>query len=319
MTESMSVGDIVDAGVVALRSLHIARPGGRFDSYLAMLQEFGELPFPCELPWGPEKRALFFEAASQVAQLVTASRVWPHVPPQVVTTKMRKVLAGNAVPQPDIDADSEARNILLEFTAASVIREAGFRVTMTVEREDVRGSLDGLPDLLIECKRPASTGSLGTAIHRCCTQFLKRGRQQGAVGMVLIGVDRTFDGVPERIATAVAEEARRRGEDPPPPPPTVVAPLPAMPTFATRRDADAWAEDAVHTRVQLVTALVGIGCGGRHPADLPLVGALATIPLFLVDEGTPTVPLLLGTVNAIPDDSAAEAVFQRLVRKDSHG
>ena len=67
-----------------------------------------------------------------------------------------------------------------------------------------------------------------------------------------------------------------------------------------------------------------VGPKGKKPVgpssgDLPLVGALATIPLFLVDEGTPTVPLLLGTVNAIPDDSAAEAVFQRLVRKDSHG
>jgi hypothetical protein len=228
---------------------------------------------------------------------------------------MRKVLAGNPVPQPGVDSDSEARNMLLEFTAAAVIREAGFHVTMTVEREDVRGSLDGLPDLLIECKRPASTGSLGTSIHKCCAQFLRRGRQLGTVGMVLIGVDRTFDGVPERIADAVAREARGRGEDPPSPPPTVVATLPAMPLFATRRDADAWADDALHTRVQMVAALVSIGCGGRPPADVQLVGALATVPVFVADEGTPRIPIRLGAINAIPGDRAAEAVFQRLVRR----
>jgi hypothetical protein len=34
VTDGLSVAEIVDAGVAALRSLHVARPGGRFDGYL---------------------------------------------------------------------------------------------------------------------------------------------------------------------------------------------------------------------------------------------------------------------------------------------
>src|SRR5579859_5962635 len=140
-TERVSVADCADLAVAALGALNCARPNGRFESYIAIMREFAALPFPCALPWDADKQTLFFEAASQVTQLIAAARVWPVLPPDVVTNKMRRVLAGNSIPDPNLDVDADARNILLEFATACLVRAAGFAVSMTIEREDVRGSL----------------------------------------------------------------------------------------------------------------------------------------------------------------------------------
>jgi hypothetical protein len=314
--ERVSVADCAELAVAALGTLNISRPHGRFDSYIAIMREFAALPFPCALPWDVDKQSLFFEAASQVAQLINAARVWPVLPPDVVTNKMRKVLAGNAIPDPDVDADAEARNILLEFATACVVHRAGFRVGMTIEREDVRGSFDGLPDLVVECKRPASTASLGTSVKKCCSQFLKRGSDPAAVGMILIGVDRMFDGVPERLAEQLAALRHGASEEksPGPEPPTIVARLPAMPIFSTERDEAAWGDKALETRVQIVAAVAWNICGGQFPREAPLVGVLSSLPVFVEDEGGPKIPLRMGMLNTNPENGLAQSLFERLLR-----
>jgi len=314
-TERVSVADCADLAVAALGALNCARPNGRFESYIAIMREFAALPFPCALPWDADKQTLFFEAASQVTQLIAAARVWPVLPPDVVTNKMRRVLAGNSIPDPNLDVDADARNILLEFATACLVRAAGFAVSMTIEREDVRGSLDGFPDLVVECKRPVSTGSLGTSIKKCCRQFQRRRVEPGAVGMILIGVDRMFDGVPERLAEQFgAWKGAAPGDRRSTPTPTIVATPPAMPTFATQTDASTWGDRALEIRVQLVAVVTWLTCGGHHPPEAPLVGVLATLPAFLQDEGVPTIPLRMGVVNISPENGAAHSLLRRLLR-----
>jgi hypothetical protein len=166
-----------EAALAGAAALGLPRhPLGRFEQYLHLLREAASFAYPRPFPWKDDeaKRRLFFEATSQVQQLLDAEAVWGSLTPDARKKKLDIVLSGSALPPKGKGRPDRPRNTLFEFAVARSLQHKGFEVTLTDSAEDVRARFPGLPPFLVECKRPTHAGSLGRVVTKSRRQLRER-------------------------------------------------------------------------------------------------------------------------------------------------
>jgi hypothetical protein len=198
--------------------------GTRFDAYIRAMKAISETNLAAIAQRTSSSR-IEWEALSQSAQLVNAARLFPLVPADVLTAKLRDILSGPEVL--DEDADDKPRNVLFEFTVGELLASHGFKIQMTGDAEDLVASHPDLAERFsVECKRPARCSTSQERSRRVRAnlvairrQLLKRDRRNigwGALGMdgvwatsdrVVIGPDAA--GLQQNIA---GELSRNIGE-----------------------------------------------------------------------------------------------------------
>lgn len=170
--------------------------GTRFDAYLEVLREAASFTYPCPFPWRDdrEKMRLFFEATSQIQQLVDAMRVLREAPSEVAKEKLEKALRGTLMPPTESDESDLPRNTLCEIATAVALKNKGFLVSLTTQDEDVRATYPGLVlPFVVECKRPTHAHSVKKNLKKIRRQLRDRQQAGGSYGLAVIGIDRVVE------------------------------------------------------------------------------------------------------------------------------
>ena len=263
--------DVAEKALAEARALRVKNVPGRFAEYLPLLRQAAPIKSSA-LPWpaGSRERALFYEGVTQVRHLLKAADVWPHLPPEDARHKLTKALAGNALPDPRSDTDRQARDFMVEFSTACVLRERGLHVEMPTDdrREDVRAAIPQVGDLLLECKRPQSVNSIASSLKKGRDKLVGTKRRPGlcdgrkTIGLVVVAIDRILDGC---VIPAAFND------------------LPEVPSFRDEEMLAWWIEHAFQQRI--FEAVVA-----QHRArvsffpQVPLVGLLLSIPVFVNED-----------------------------------
>ncbi|WP_437607325.1 hypothetical protein WMF20_41965 [Sorangium sp. So ce834] len=168
--------------------------GTRFDTYLQIMKEAASLTYPRPFPWEdePEKKRLFFEASSQIQQLVDAADIWRDIDPKVAKEKVIAIMSGQPMPPSGV-AEDRPRNTLLEFATATALKRKGFIVDMTSQDEDIIATYPGLKEFVVECKRPTHAGALERNLRKLRHQLQERGKQGARYGLAVLGIDRVLE------------------------------------------------------------------------------------------------------------------------------
>lgn len=286
------VGDL-ERTLKAARELGAKNTEGRFAEYLTPLRQAASFSYPRVLPWAPRSPDTdrFVEACSQVSSLLKAAKVWPSLPTGVAKHKLTKILAGNALPVADLEADGESRNFLVEFSVAHLLQLGGFKVSMTVEKEDVRALCDGYPDIVIECKRPAGQSSLPRNVKDSWSQLRKRGDASATTGMLVISIDRMLDSVPSASPD-----------------------LAGIPSFETFAEVMPWVSRASESHLLAIRAAAH-ELGIRLYPEAAIAAVLLTVPVFSKDEGLLRLVDQIAFFNTDPRmDDVTRRVIDRLLR-----
>jgi hypothetical protein len=182
-----------EAALVDAERLDVRRhPAGRFDQYLNVLLEAAALTYPRPFPWDGDdvRRAIFFEADSQMQQLIDAASIWRTMDPVLAAKKVRLIMSGVARPPIEDDTSDVARNTLFEFAVAKALATKGFEVTLTADDADVIATYPGLTPFDVECKRPTHRESLPANVKKANSQLRRRCASSGRLGFAVFGVER---------------------------------------------------------------------------------------------------------------------------------
>jgi hypothetical protein len=263
--------DVAEVALDAAAKLGVKNVPGRFAEYLPLLRQVAPIK-SSPLPWaaGSRERALFYEGAGQVRHLLKASEVWPLLPRDEARHKLTKALAGNAIPEPASQVDRQARDFMAEFSTAWALKERGLRVRMPNEggREDVWTKVEGVGELLVECKRPQSVTSIADKLKEGCDKLAGTSQRAGLcdgqskIGLVVIAIDRILDG-------CVVPAAFRD--------------LPEVPSFRDEKALAWWIEHAFEQRI--FEAIRAQQKARLQPFPrVPLVGLLLSILVFVNED-----------------------------------
>lgn len=197
-----------------LSDIKVAWANTRFDRYRRVLQKIAATEHPRIVNYrDPQQREadrVFREAATQVEQLMVSQRIWLAQEPDLLYRKLKLVVEGPDVP-PTGKASDAARNTLAELATGALLHRQGFSVRLTDADEDVTASIDGLPPLAVECKRPASSRAIESNLKDIRKQ-LKRCRHTEKRGMAVIATDRML-GISGGLYDVIDEAHLRRAID----------------------------------------------------------------------------------------------------------
>lgn len=171
----------------------------RFGQYVWALNEAAS-PQPSE-----GAKLLMFEAASQLTLLLFSSACWDSVEPRLLRRTLEQVFSGPAT----VDSpDDKPRNTLLELTTAACLKEHGFEVALTDEKEDVGLRHPAVGYGAVECKRPTKIDSVLSNLQKIGKQLRHRRRDGANFGVAVIGADRLLEPSTVGFSADSLEEVR---------------------------------------------------------------------------------------------------------------
>lgn len=134
---------------------------------------------------GDESKALFYSAACEIADLVSASSLDP-VALSPVRHRLRTICGGDPVFTAQ-SGDDPGRNLCFELVTGAMLQEAAGVHSAFQDPSDVVSAVGGAR-LLVECKRPTTLPVLGRRLQEGYRQ-LSEHRRKGHVGFGAIALE----------------------------------------------------------------------------------------------------------------------------------
>ena len=299
-TENLTIAELADGTAAELEKIRLGHrlTSDRFAEYVEVLRECSMLRDAVFPPsFDAHRRALFYEAMTQASLFRGVAAIWPALPPNVAKHKLRRLLAGAALPRPGVQVDQDARNILAEFAGAWLAKrrlpDARLEMFEDPVNEDFRLTLPDTLQLMVESKRCEAVKSMHQGLrdgHGKLRALMERTPPAGPrVGMVMICIDRILD----PFFPAFKERLRD------------------VPSFGDEGAMHHWV-DRTFVRAVLASLFAGEKAQRTLFPHVPFVGLLLAVPVLVADadaggEVVPRVALMLSVHNTPTGDPKVRA------------